>query len=125
MPQITLNDVQEQVKKACQIYKQLPEPKPGNMHSCLSNITLPHPIFSKTPQKMTTPQEVDMADIVYFDWFSWLLPDERRILCKRYEGMPWKVLAYNEGLSIRQARYKVQKSLEKILTKLIKKHKIQ
>lgn len=119
MTLLRLDDIEFQIKKACKIYKHFPNPNPKQPQSCLAKISL-----SDTPSSFSpfqpSPQEIDMADTVQFVWLTWVTPDERRLLWKRCEGVPWKILAYDENLTIRQARYKFQKSLEKILSKLIK-----
>lgn len=119
-----LDDVEFQIKKACKIYKHFPNPKPKQPQSSLLKI-MPLESSESFCPFMPTPQEIDMADTVQFVWLSWVTPDERRLLWKRCEGAPWKILAYNEGLTIRQARYKFQKSLKKILENLIKNNKKQ
>ena len=125
MAPLQLDDVEFQIKKACQIYKRYPKPYPKNPHSCLANVIKPNPTHLTNSPLMPSPEEIDMADTVQFVWLNWLTPTEKRLLWRRYDGVPWKILAYEENLTIRQARYKVQKSLEKILSKLIKINKKQ
>lgn len=113
----TIKMIKQQIKNACEIYKKYPSPLPKMPHSCLSNASN-SPLQNKPFHP--TPEEIDMADTVQFVWLMWLNPDERRILWQRFEGTPLKILAYKEDLSIRQTRYKIKKSLEKILQKLQK-----
>ena len=117
MTDLTIEHVKQQIKNACAIYKKYPQPLPKMPHSCLA---LTSNSSSKGKPFLPTPEEIDMADTVQFIWLKWLNPDERRILWQRYEGTPLKILAYKEDLSIRQIRYKIKKSLEKILIKLQK-----
>ena len=117
MTDLTIEYVKQQIKNACAIYKKYPNPMPKMPHSCLA---LTSNSISKGKPFHPTPEEIDMADTVQFVWLKWLNPDERRILWQRYEGTPLKILAYKEDLSIRQTRYKIKKSLEKILRNLQK-----
>lgn len=113
----TIDDVAEQIKRTCQIYRLLPAVHAMGFKSSLKSLT---PDTQKKYFSHITPKEFDMADEVEFKWLSCLLPNERRLVWKRFDGMPWKILAYEENLSIRQARYQVQQALKKIL-KHIKK----
>ena len=122
MTPLTMDEIKNQIKKACQIYKNYPRPLPQRPHSCLSIYGIRRtPVLKEI--FYPTPKEIDMADTVQFVWLQWLNPDERRILWQRFDGTPLKILAYREDLSIRQIRYKIQKSLEKIFSNLSKNRK--
>ena len=125
MAQFSLDDVKLQIKKACQIYRKYPTPKPKQPHSCLASSIISTANENYNSPLSPTPKEIDMADTVQFVWLNWVTPTERRILWQKYDGVPWKILAYDEGMTIRRARYKAQKALEKILSILIKESKNQ
>lgn len=108
-----------EIKKACDIFKMYPNGTPKGYRSSLDPLlpqsaSHPRPFFP-------TPQEIDMADTVHFNWMPLLLPQERRLLWHRFSGKRWKVLAYEEGLTIRQARYKIKQTLLKLTHLLNKK----
>lgn len=113
MSDLTYDDVIYQIKKACQIYRLYQKEGPSNFKSCLKSL-LP-PLSEKKNAFYPTPKEVDMADVVQFKWLRWLSPDDRRLVWKRCDGMPWKVLAFQEDMSVRQARYKMEQSIKTIL----------
>ena len=121
MPPITLKEIANHIRKTCQIYRRLPTDKPSGYKSTLDKLT---PSQKKQKTFFVTPEEIDMADEVEFNWLSCLLPDERRIVWKRFDGTQWKILAYQENLSIRQVRYIVHRSLKKILKHIKKKNHI-
>ena len=119
MEDITYEDVVYQIKKACQIYRLYKKESPDGFKSCLTSFIPQETKGAWVP----SPKEIDMADKVQFLWLRWLTPKERRLVWFRFDGMPWKVLAYQEDLTIRQARYKVKNSVKIILKNIQKNDK--
>lgn len=119
MPELTYEDVVYQIKKACQIYRLYKKERPGGFKSCLKSFSKEEADGAWVP----SPKEIDIADEVEFLWLRWLTPENRRLVWFRFDGMPWKVLAYQENISIRQARYKVDQSIKIILNNLKKMDK--
>lgn len=119
MSEITYDDVVHQIKKACQIYRLYKKESPDGFKSCLSSFVIKEARGAWVP----SPKEIDMADRVQFLWLRWLDPVARRLVWFRFDGLPWKVLAYQENLTIRQARYKVDQSVKIILKNIQKNDK--
>lgn len=118
MPRYTPKTIALEIKKACEIYKMYPAVKPKGYRSGLARLTAD---TSNTKPFCPTPKEIDKADQVQFVWMRYLSPKDRRLVWKRFEGMPYKILAYQEGLTIRQTRYKIELALKQIATRLNKK----
>lgn len=119
MVEVSDEDVVYQIKKACEIYRLYQMEMPKGFKSCLKSF-LPKEVKGAW---VPTPKEIDMADRVQFVWLRWLSPENRRLVWLRFDGVPWKVLAYQENLTIRQARYKVAQSVKIILKNLTESDK--
>lgn len=117
MSTYSIEEIENQLLKACQIFMHYKDPSPTNIKSTLGGLT-----GSSYEKKAfyPTPKEIDMADTVQFVWLRFLSPDDRRIVWKKYEGTPLKILAHQEGLSLRQLRYRIEKALNKIKDELQK-----
>ncbi len=106
--------VSEQIRRACEIYKNYPVPKPNKIHTALRY----NDILSVSRERgdicCPTPQEVDDADTVQFEWMPLLNLDERILVWKRYSGMGWKRLAKETEICEKTARNRVNKSIEKL-----------
>ncbi len=117
----TKKDVEEQLRNACLIYQCLPK---EGLKDVRSNIGSIFKTESFTPEHANyirpTPQEIDDADIVQFEWMPLLDLTERRLIWKRYSGMGWKRVAHECGLSERSARRHGAFALEKLYEKITK-----
>ncbi len=114
----TIEDIQEQITLACQVYMIYTPPQPKGFSSSLCCATTAN--SSKYSFK-PTPQEIDDADEVQFEWLPILMPLDRQIVWKRCSNCPWKRIAFEEGISERTARKKYLGSLDKLATHLIKR----
>lgn len=111
----TVQDLKDELKKACQVYQLYPTPRPDGMHSCLA-AGIPALIDPETVKYKPTPAEVDDADIVQFQWLPLLMPEDRLLIWKRFSGTGWKRLAFEIQISERTARNRVNAALKKLLT---------
>lgn len=114
----SINDVRDQIIKACEIYKLYPAPHPTGIHSSLRYAQIEQQSKENQIYFRPTPTEVDDADIVQFEWLPHLSLKERQMLWKRFSGMGWKRLAGESNMCERTARSYVNKALEKLYRKL-------
>ncbi len=114
----SIQDVRNQIIKACEIYKLYPAPQPANIHSSLRYQDIEQQSQSDKIYFRPTPEEVDDADTVQFEWLPLLSIQERQLLWKRYSGMGWKRLAGEAKVCERTVRNYINKALEKLYRKL-------
>lgn len=112
-----MQDIKEQLTRACQIYQLYQLPRPEGIRSCLTHYIDDEMLIEDTGFR-PTPEEIDDADIVQFEWMPILMPEDRQLIWKRFSGMGWKRLAYEMHISERTARTRISKSLNKLLDKL-------
>jgi DNA-binding NarL/FixJ family response regulator len=113
-PVKSIEDVKNQIIKACEIYKLYPNPHPSRI---LSSLRYKDIIQQSRDDKIyfrPTPSEVDDADIVQFEWLPRLSIRDRQLLWKRYSGMGWKRLAKEANICERTARNYVEKALKRL-----------
>ncbi len=117
----TKQDIEEQIKNACLIYQCLPKVALKDVRSSLSHFfETETPVSEHIAYIRPTPQEIDDADIVQFEWLPLLDLTERRLIWKRYSGMGWKRVAHECGISERTARRHGAKAIEKLREKVTK-----
>ncbi len=114
----SIDDVRNQIIKACEIYKLYPAPHPTGLRSSLRYADIERQSREKQIYFRPTPTEVDDADIVQFDWLPRLSVKERQLLWKRFSGMGWKRLANEAQMCERTARKRIDKALEKLYLQL-------
>lgn len=114
----SIADVRNQIKKACEIYKHYPTPRPSDIHSSLRYAYVESKSISDKMYFHPTPKEIDDADDVQFKWLPCLSLIERRLIWKRFSGMGWKRIAGEEGISERTARNYINKALQKLYNRL-------
>lgn len=118
MTSTNITMIKERLKSACQVYRMYPNPQPQGYQSSLDKTV--QSAYENTYFFKPTPQEIDDADTIQFQWLPLLTPLERQLLWKRFSGMQWKTLAYDLDISERSARAKVSKALEKLLSSIEK-----
>ncbi len=117
----TKEDIKEQIKRACQVFSAYQLPFPGDLQSSLGSL-LPTENEQTEIYFSPTPQDIDDADIVQFQWMPILLPKESRLLWERFSGLSWKQVAFNFKISERTARYRAAKAINKLFYTLTNQH---
>ncbi len=107
-------EVTDHIRRACDIYKNYPVPRPNKIHTALRY----HDILILGKERgdtyCPTPQEVDDADTVQFEWMPLLELEDRQLVWKRFSGMGWKRLAKENDVCERTARNRVNKSIDRL-----------
>ncbi len=107
-------DVTNQIQRACEIYKNYPMPRPNRIHSAVRYNEIVMLSRERGDLCYPTPDEVDDADTVQFEWMPLLTINDRQLVWKRYSGMGWKRLAKENAICERTARNRVKKSIDKL-----------
>ncbi len=107
-------EISEHIRRACEIYKNYPVPKPNKIHTAMRYNEIVSLGRERGDICCPTPQEVDDADTVQFEWMPLLDMDDRQLVWKRFSGMGWKRLAKEIKVCERTVRNRVNKSIDRL-----------
>lgn len=112
------------VQKAADICRKLPRPKPQGYFNTwplvlydLMEILQADINPARANRTYATPREVTFHDYVC-TWFNWCNADEIRVIWRRAEGRPWKVIEHELKISESTGRRRQSYGLMKIVAKL-------
>ena len=119
MVKITTEQIKQDLETAAYVDRLLPEVRSPKYKSCMPDIIYtPQEIvfMDKRPIKPRPSQEqVDIWEKVNFEWLPVLEVEERRLVWKRANRIPWKLLSYEFGLHRSKLTEKYNVALAKIL----------
>lgn len=113
------NDVKLYIETAAYVDRMLPEVKAEQYKCCMPDIIYtPQEIalMDRRPIRIRPTQEqIAIWEMVSMDWLRVLTPDERRLVWKRANHIPWKVLCWEFGFERAEMWRRYQSCLTKIL----------
>jgi hypothetical protein len=87
--------VAERLAEAADVLARLPQERARGFYDLWSRIIL-EPSTGACPAA-AMPEAIDRMDEA-LSWLAWLVPDERRLVWLRAEGLPWKRITYRFGI---------------------------
>ena len=115
---IDINQIKERLEGAAYVMRLLPPVKvQGYVTSRFEIVYTPQEVafMERRPIRLTpTSHQIDEMEEV-FEWLNVLAPMERKLVWKRAERIPWKLLCYEFGISRSQLNVKYDLCLSKIL----------
>ena len=101
MKELSLNEIKLALETAAFVERTMPQVRPPQVNSWLFDIVYsPQELamMARRRQRITpTKEQIGLWELVVFDWFSILEPDERKLAWKRANHIPWKLLCWEFG----------------------------
>lgn len=118
MADITIEEVKQDLEIAAYVERLLPPVRAPKYRSCMPEIiyTPQELIFmEKRPLKIRPTQEqITLWERVVLKWLPVLSLDERRLVWKRANRIPWKLLCREYGVSRQMLAIRYDKAIIKI-----------
>ena len=118
MADITIEEVKQDLETAAYVERLLPPVRAPKYRNCMPDIiyTPQELIFmEKRPLKIRPTQEqITLWERVVLKWLPVLSLDERRLVWKRANRLPWKLLCREYGVSRQMLAIRYDKAIIKI-----------
>ncbi len=118
MRQITIKQIKQDLETAAYVNRLMPAVHPPKYRNCMPDIIYtPQEIvfMEKRPLKIKPTQEqISLWETVILVWLPILETDERRLVWKRANRIPWKLLCREFGVSRQMLAVRYDKALLKI-----------
>ncbi|MBO5038408.1 MAG: helix-turn-helix domain-containing protein [Alphaproteobacteria bacterium] len=118
MADITIEEVKQDLETAAYVERLLPPVRAPKYRNCMPDIiyTPQELIFmEKRPLKIRPTQEqITLWERVVLKWLPVLSLDERRLVWKRANRIPWKLLCREYGVSRQMLAIRYDKAIIKI-----------
>lgn len=111
-------DVKNRLESAAYVDKMLPKVGIAKYKACMPEIAYtPQEVacMERLPMRVSpTKEQIEIWEMVNFEWMPILEPDERKLVWKRANRIPWKLLCRDFGYSRSQLTVKYELSITKI-----------
>jgi len=101
MKELSLNEIKLALETAAFVERTMPKVQPPKVNSWLFDIVYSPQELAlmarRRPKIIPTKEQIGLWELVVFDWFSILEPDERKLAWKRANHIPWKLLCREFG----------------------------
>ena len=118
MADITIEEVKQDLETAAYVERLLPPVRAPKYRSCMPDIiySAQELIFmEKRPLKIRPNQEqIALWERVVLEWLPVLSTEERRLVWKRANRIPWKLLCREYGVSRQMLAIRYDKAIIKI-----------
>ena len=99
---LSLKEIKLALETAAFVERTMPPVRPPKVNSWLFDIVYsPQELAlmaKRRPRITPTKEQIGLWELVVFDWFAILEPDERKLAWKRANHIPWKLLCREFGL---------------------------
>ena len=124
MAEITIEQIKQDLETAAYVDRLLPSVKAPKYRCCMPEIIY-------TPQELMfmdrrlikvkpTQEQISLWERVVLEWLPILSINDRRLVWKRANHIPWKLLSYEFGIHRSNLSHRYERALMKILVNACK-----